>query len=254
MKLKKARNSRRRLSFYRAAYGFKPPFSVLVDGTAVVTSLNLKVSLEDELPKLLGGKVRLLVPKAVVSELRAFGPRFQEAERLACTFRPLEEDAASTQTAAETLLGKVGDGNPDRLMVLTEDGGLQRELARVPGVPLLRFARERLVLEAPTERTCRDAEARELAPARTDAAPSGTPAQGKGSAAGTASARGVGGAKPSIKKKRKLKEPNPLSVKRKQQKGAQGQGVRAGSEVNGSELKRRRKRQRVVARQPAAEE
>lgn len=48
MRLKKLRNARRRLAFYRATYGIKPPFTVLVDGTALQTSLNLNVSLKEE--------------------------------------------------------------------------------------------------------------------------------------------------------------------------------------------------------------
>eukprot|EP00966_Prymnesium_polylepis_P283137 6542265-Prymnesium_polylepis.1 len=64
MRLKKVRNARRRLAFYRATYGIKAPFRVLVDGTAVQTSINLNVNLKDELPKMLGGGAQMLVPKA----------------------------------------------------------------------------------------------------------------------------------------------------------------------------------------------
>ena len=48
MRLKKVRNARRRLAFYRATYGIKAPFRVLVDGTALQTSINLNINLKDE--------------------------------------------------------------------------------------------------------------------------------------------------------------------------------------------------------------
>ena len=59
MKLKQARRSRKHLLFFRSAYSFRPPFSVIVDGTAIQASLNLRLVLDEELPKLMGGKVCL---------------------------------------------------------------------------------------------------------------------------------------------------------------------------------------------------
>ena len=65
MRLAKARKSRKHLNFYRATHGFRPPFTVLIDGTALQTALNLGIVLKDELAKLLGGRAEVVVSRAV---------------------------------------------------------------------------------------------------------------------------------------------------------------------------------------------
>ena len=53
----KKHHARRLLSFLASAHGFKPPFDVLLDSTAIQASLIHGVTLE-EAKKLLGEKVR----------------------------------------------------------------------------------------------------------------------------------------------------------------------------------------------------
>jgi U3 small nucleolar RNA-associated protein 23 len=234
MRLKKVRNARRRLSFYRATYGFQPPFSVLVDGTAVQTSINLKVSLADEVPKVLGGRAQLLVHPVVLNELKALGSQFAAAERLARSLPALPSVTASAGAAAEVLLDLVANGNQERYCILTEDPALQRLISKLPGVPLLRFARERVIVEAPVERTARGAEAaKQLEEANSKPVPA---------ASAPATAR------PAMSKAKKRKEPNPLSCKRKKIKKVSiggrggGGGEGAGAEEAASEGSRRKRK------------
>ena len=245
MRLKKVRNARRRLSFYRATYGIIAPFSVLVDGTAVQTSINLKVKLEDEVPKVLGGRAQLLVPTAVISELKGLGKEYADAEKIARQLEPLvTEETNKPQTAAEALLSLVAGGNAQHYCVLTEDPTLQRRLAKMPGVPLLRFARERIIVEAPAERTADQENA-----ARSRPSPTAIP----GAAPAPASER------PTLNKSRKSKQkqPNPLSVKKKIKKTTlrpgrvqiwQGRDASngAGEKEDGGGRKRKRKRPKAT--------
>ena len=83
MRISKNRRDRKLLGFYRAVYGIRPPFTVVVDGTALQTSVNLQLDLKTELPKLLGGNVRLFVTPAVVAELRALGKEVKVATSMA---------------------------------------------------------------------------------------------------------------------------------------------------------------------------
>lgn len=183
MRLKQQRNARRRLAFYRATYGFRPPFKVLLDGTAVQTSINLKMNLKEEvchvlsdakpshvassllkhfphgkqLSKMLGSNMRMFVPKAVIKELEALGKGYETAVKVARQLKVLPSNG-STSSASEALLGLIGKTNPEKYCVLTEDPSLQNELSHMLGVPLLRFARQKLVLAIPAERLATAAE------------------------------------------------------------------------------------------------
>jgi len=211
MRLQKARKSRKHLNFYRAAHGFRPPFTVLVDGTALQTALNVDLWLQTELPKLLGGRCEIVVTRAVVAELRALGKDFAAAAAQAQKLQYLASD--NSDSALESVLALVQNGNPQRLFVLTEDKKMQRRLASIPGVPLLRFARDRLMLEAP----CRGQ-------AEPEPVPQSAPKAGKGGD-GTGAAPAPEGqrvpAKPGVQQpppRKKRKGPNPLSCMKKKKR------------------------------------
>jgi U3 small nucleolar RNA-associated protein 23 len=211
MKLKRAKRARKILSFLRSAHGFKPPFDVLVDGTAIQASLNHGVALPDALPKVLGGNVRLLVPRAVVAELHVLGRKFAAAAKTARRLKVIDDDAAAA-SAADALVALVADGNARRRFVMTEDTDVRQRLAQLPAVPLLRFARSQIVVELPGGRAAVSQPAAPTGPAGADRAPGAstpgsTPAGEAASAAPAAAAQ---------KKRKRVVEPNPLSCKKKQ--------------------------------------
>ena len=92
MRLKRVKRARKIVSFFRSAHGFKPPYDVLLDGTAIQAALNNNLALPDALPKVLGGKVRLLVPRAVVAELHVLGRKFAAAARIARRLKVVNAD------------------------------------------------------------------------------------------------------------------------------------------------------------------
>ena len=261
MRLAKARKSRKYLNYYRAAHGFRPPFTVLVDGTALQTALNLGVSLKDELPKLLGGRAEVVVTRPIVAELRALGKEFAAASAAAQKLRYVASDGSGT--ALESVLALVQRGNPQRLCVLSEDSQLLRRVGAIVGVPLLRFARDRLVLEAP----CRvegAAKPEALEPSLPPSRQQGAAAGGGGGGGGGDDDGGGGGgtshASPRAAPggsagqqqqgqqqqhgRKKRKAPNPLSCKKKVRKPPPPQQTAAKMDDESS-AKRRRKRQRV---------
>jgi U3 small nucleolar RNA-associated protein 23 len=256
MRLKHARRSRKLLTYFRAAHGFKPPFSVLLDGTAIQAALNHDVALAELLPKMLGGKVRMVVPRAVVAELHALGRHFaaaaKYARRLKIVATPAAEDTGDSPTkpskaegAGDALLSLVARGNPGHYFVLTEDAELQQRLGDLQTVPLLRFARGRLVLEAPGKASG-DADNDPAAPAKSVA-----PGQKRRREDDTPEGEGVATAQ--VPKKRRIKQPNPLSIKNKKKKRADGNpdgngsGSKAGAGSGSGSGKRRRKKRHAAA-------
>ena len=252
MRLAKARKSRKHLNFYRATHGFRPPFTVLIDGTALQTALNLGIVLKDELAKLLGGRAEVVVSRAVVAELRALGKDFAGAAAAAQKLKYIASEGAGT--AFDSVLALVRGGNPQKLCVLTEDPQLQRRVGGLMGVPLLRFARDRLMLEAPCraegtaahlsapkppQKAGRSSEDGPRAPAAEEVAPE----QRKRAAD-----------PPPQPRKKRRKEPNPLSVKKKKKKlqaGAPPDAQQAAAAEPGAG-RRRRKRKRGTDGAPGA--
>mmetsp|Transcript_23005 Transcript_23005/g.58572 ORF Transcript_23005/g.58572 Transcript_23005/m.58572 type:complete len:275 (-) Transcript_23005:332-1156(-) len=241
MRLKHGKKSRKLLTYFRAAHGFRPPFDVLLDGTAIQASLNHGISLTDVLSRMLCDRVRLLVPRAVVAELHALGRNFAAAAKVARRLKIVESDTAAPAgktAAADALLALVADGNPQHYFVLTEDGELRARLNGNNAVPLLRFVRGgRLVLEAPG-RMHEPAEAltahassigTSMVPALASkrARPDGAALSVEAAAASKAE-----DAQPPMKRRRH-KEPNPLSVKKKKKPLPSGAGP-SGSGIGGA--------------------
>eukprot|EP00316_Scyphosphaera_apsteinii_P008956 CAMPEP_0119311792 /NCGR_PEP_ID=MMETSP1333-20130426/23868_1 /TAXON_ID=418940 /ORGANISM="Scyphosphaera apsteinii, Strain RCC1455" /LENGTH=245 /DNA_ID=CAMNT_0007316263 /DNA_START=9 /DNA_END=746 /DNA_ORIENTATION=+ len=233
MKIRKKSHARRHLNFYRAAYGIRAPYRVLIDGTGLQTAANLDVNLIDELPKVLGGRMQsLFVTRAVVAELRSLGKEFKAATSMAKRLPKLEGGTSQAAAAGDSVIGAVRDGNPQRLCVLTEDPTLYRMLLDLPGVPLLRFARQRLVLEPPSERSQKGA----IHTSENHVSANSGRTQHE-----VAERQPDKSAEPL--KRRRSKEPNPLScLKKKKRKQALTMTASAAREDENQRRKRRRKR------------
>ena len=85
-KAKVNRASRKLMGFYRSAYDFRPPFTVVLDAGVIAAAQTRGIELKTEIPKLLGGRARLVVTRYTVKELRKRGkeakPCVAFAERL----------------------------------------------------------------------------------------------------------------------------------------------------------------------------
>ena len=230
MRLKRVKRARKIVSFFKSAHGFKPPYDVLLDGTAIQAALNQSVILADALPKVLGDKVRLLVPKPVVAELHKLGRDFSEAAKFARRLKILTTSEASTN-AAEAIMELVDNGNAQRRFVMTEDMELRRQLTNLNSVPILRFARQQIVVELPGGRA---------AATEALAAPP-PPAQGSSTSADAAQGEAAEG---ESRKRKRIKEPNPLSCKKKKKPSlpTDQQQAQSGHDVVPSGKKSRRGR------------
>ena len=260
MRLKRLRRARKIVSFFKSAGHFKPPYDVLLDGTAIQAALHLEISLEEALPKVLGDKVRLLVPKAVVAELHVLGRKFAQAAKFARRLKVLpSEDEQPSASAA--LLSLVANGNPHRRFVMSEDKELCKALGELRSVPILRFARNQIVLELPAGRLAATSAMAPAAPKHSLAGPASSGGSGGGSGGGgggssaggkgakgssgdrglsgaadqgaATTATGTGGAEATAapaKKRKRQKDPNPLSCKKKKRaQGGEGGVASAGT-------------------------
>ena len=233
MRLKRLKRARKVVSFFKSVGNFKPPFNVLVDGTAIQTAINADVVLEEALPKVLGDKVNLLVPKAVVAELHLLGRTFASAAKFSRRLKVLP--SAENASASDAIIGLVANGNPQHRFVMTEDAELRKALAEVQGVPILRFVRGQISVELPGGRAAAGSvlvsTPREPAVhAHLGGGGGGGGTSGGSGGESSGSGRGDGAAAKEVPaaaaatKKPRSKEPNPLSCKKKKRQGAGGDG------------------------------
>jgi len=74
MRVKKQKQLRRHVNFYKTCFGFREPFKVLCDGTFVHYSLSQRLGgLQDSLSAILGAPAKPLVTRCVGGGLRFSG-------------------------------------------------------------------------------------------------------------------------------------------------------------------------------------
>lgn len=69
MKVKRAKHSKRVMSFFKFKYNFQPPFNVLLDGTFCQAALKNQINLQEQVTKYLIEPTTLLITKCVLKEL-----------------------------------------------------------------------------------------------------------------------------------------------------------------------------------------
>ena len=73
MKIKRKRTVQRVMTFYKANFGFNPPYNVLIDGTFCKAALAFQVNINEQLPKYLDAEVRMFTTACVKAECKALG-------------------------------------------------------------------------------------------------------------------------------------------------------------------------------------
>lgn len=153
-----------------------------------------------------------MTTQCVVAEIRALGPDFAgtaiavrrlEMRRCPHTGKPVD--------AATCLSEIIGQDNKHRYCVATQDGNLRKKFRQVPGTPLILISKNVMVLEhlsSATEKKIKEMEQAKTVPVEFEKK--------------VLKAEGLDiepekGEEP-VKKKRKKKQPNPLSVKKPKKK------------------------------------
>lgn len=152
MRVKKQKQNRRTVRFYKACFAFREPYKALCDGTFIHHMLESRLGTVNEaLSGLLGGHVKVFVTRCVIEELKKLGESFSGtvlATRRLTTARCNHE---SLKSAAECLEAMVGAHNPEHFFVATQDGGLRKKFRQVQGVPVVFVQKNYLLLEPPSE-------------------------------------------------------------------------------------------------------
>ncbi|XP_058097749.1 uncharacterized protein LOC131242850 isoform X2 [Magnolia sinica] len=152
MRLKKKKNQRKSVRFYRACFGFREPFKILCDGTFIHHLLRHSIPLS-QLSKLLSSSTKVFVTKCIVGELRSLGDSHSDSVKTACTLLTARCDhERRRKSAASCIESVIGGNNSEHFFVATQDTDLRMKLKEIPGVPVIYGLKNSLFLEPPSDR------------------------------------------------------------------------------------------------------
>lgn len=156
MRYLRAKGIRKALRQFHFLCGIKPPYKVLLDGNFIAMCIQMKVDVQERVPKYLQVKpheCEFYVPRAALEELKMLGETTKEAYDLAKSFKVAEaydQDDSSDDKSVDVskqIQSIIGEKNERKFVVCTQEVELRKALRLVPGVPLIYLNRSVLVFE-----------------------------------------------------------------------------------------------------------
>lgn len=239
MRIKRLKIKDNALKFYCNNFGFRKPFQVLIDGTFCYEALKSKVNIRDQIPKYFNNEVKLLTTPCIIIETEKLGPNLYGAMLIAKQFAIHHcGHEKNPVTGSECFRAMVGESNPNRYIVATQDKGLHKELRKIVASPILYLCHKAPTLENPSEVT-KEAAAKIMSSRFSVNCNQKEILQ-------DLKVKTFGPEKEKKIKKRKKKQPNPLSCLKKKKKAT----LPSSSQVTGQEglsgsNKSKKKRKRI---------
>uniref|UniRef100_A0A3Q2P5G0 rRNA-processing protein UTP23 homolog n=1 Tax=Fundulus heteroclitus TaxID=8078 RepID=A0A3Q2P5G0_FUNHE len=213
MKIKRQKQAKKTISFYKYNFSFREPFQILLDGTFCQAALKNKIQIKEQMPKYLMGEVHLCTTNCALKELETIGKQLYGAKLILQRFQVRKcAHLKHPVPASECLLSMLEETNPHHYFVATQDHAVTAGLKKIPGVPLLYIILNTIVLDKPSQASLDHVQAVQLGelvtPAQQQSIRSLKEEQGIGHKDGERR-----------KRKRKQSNPNPLSCLKKKKKG-----------------------------------
>ncbi|KAJ8409845.1 hypothetical protein AAFF_G00219040 [Aldrovandia affinis] len=238
MKIKRQKQAKKTISFYKYNFNFRQPFQILLDGTFCQAALKNKIQIKEQMPKYLMGEVQLCTTNCVLKELESLGKELYGAKIILQRFQIRNcAHFKNPVPASQCLVSMLDSNNPHHYFVASQDQELTSAVKKVPGVPLMYIILNTIVLDKPSLCSVthvRAVQAGELV----------TPEQQQ-SISKLKEEQGIArdGTERRKKRKRKVKNPNPLSCLKKKKKP----GVPKPKKTDGEKKNRSRHKRRKIA-------
>uniref|UniRef100_K1PWZ9 rRNA-processing protein UTP23 homolog n=1 Tax=Magallana gigas TaxID=29159 RepID=K1PWZ9_MAGGI len=232
MGIKRQKQVRKSLAFYKKNFGYSPPYYVLVDGTFCRAALKQKINIREQLPKYLEAEVNICITQCILDECEAFGSVLygplkilQQYQKAPCGHSKSIKgaDKCIQHTTKKTVKYIVG----------TQDPVLREVLRNRTGQPILYIAFNAIMLENPSTASLMAAEKKTETELK--------PTSHQQTVIQKLKIQTFGDEKEVVKKKKKkVKGPNPLSCKKSKKKKTDIK-PKTGSEETKKRKKRRKK-------------
>lgn len=197
------------LTFFHYNFGFRPPHSVLLDGTFCQAALQNKINMREQLPKYLADSVELFATQCVLNELEQLGKPVGGALHICQQFPVAKCPHKPLRTAAECLAHLARRSRREgrtKYFIATQDDTLLEKLREFGGIPLLSIRHNTILLDKPSEQSKQLAES------------GGTLANSELEKVRQLRRQELGETEQRRHRKRKAKGPNPLSCKKKKKR------------------------------------
>lgn len=151
MKVNKVKKVRKGVQVYISEFGFREPYQVIVEGEFLNESLKHRFNLKEKLSKYFDGQVTLMITKCTVQDLRNLGEDYLAAvvaaKRLIRRNCPHKEAIKGDECIKQI----IGDENKHRYFVACISPELNKQMNKVPGVPIVTLYRRNLLLNPLSE-------------------------------------------------------------------------------------------------------
>ncbi|MBN3299888.1 rRNA-processing protein UTP23 homolog [Amia ocellicauda] len=151
MKVKRQKQAKKTISFYKYNFSFREPFQILLDGTFCQAALKNKIQIKEQMPKYLMGEVQLCTTNCVLKELESLGKELYGAKIILQRFQIRNcQHFKDPIPASQCLKSMLGENNPHHYFIATQDQALTAAVKKINGVPLLFIIQNTIVLDKPS--------------------------------------------------------------------------------------------------------
>ena len=157
---KKDKWIKKTLNFYKYIFKFESPFKIIIDGNFAATALNKKFEMKTALEKLLDEKVTLIIPSCIFKEVQSIESKIPGLLKLLSQYK-IEECKHNLLTPTNCIRDYIGKKNNSKYFVATQDNFLRVQLRKIPGVPLIFFEQNMLLMDKPSKISVEASERRE---------------------------------------------------------------------------------------------
>ena len=148
------------LNFYKYIFKFDSPFKVIIDGNFASVALNKKFEMKSALEKLLDEKVILIIPSCIFKEVQSIADKLPGLSQLLSQYK-IEECTHGLLSPTNCIRDYIGNKNQSKYFVATQDNFLRVQLRNIPGVPLIFFEQNMLLMDKPSKISIAASERRE---------------------------------------------------------------------------------------------
>ena len=157
---KKDKWIKKTLNFYKFVFKFDSPFKVIIDGNFASIALNKKFDMKSALEKLLDEKVILIIPSCIFKEVQSIDNKIPGLLNLLSQYK-IEECFHGLLSPTNCIRDYIGNKNQSTYFVATQDNFLRLQLRNIPGVPLIFFEQNMLLMDKPSRTSIEASERRE---------------------------------------------------------------------------------------------
>lgn len=138
------------VSFYRLVFKFFPPFQIICDGNFLATLINKKLEIKETLTKYLEENIHLIIPSCILHEIQSLGDKLQNVKDKVLMFKVTECQHGQILSPDQCIKTYIGKKNHKKYFVATQDSYLRKQLRLIPGVPLLFFDQNMILIDKPS--------------------------------------------------------------------------------------------------------